>query len=244
MSVTNTLKAVSPDLLNFVIDAAFQARQPQLSSEDSEEGVDPGASELKYWEKQLNAGLEPKSENALKEKVYGAEAKSFAGQTDEDYCVECAVKHGQTAAILMQEALQRAEVGSPRLMGVIEKVRDTVKEICGMETDTDTVHSQKVMALNSAARELRKFIYTSKAEIGQASIEDLRKIKVMVGQLVDAAYIVRSSVECPACQTEEICGTNLQCIDFLVKAAGGSQDKETWKKALEEARVRFGGKPN
>ena len=46
-----------------------------------------------------------------------------------DYCVECAVKHSQTAKVLMREALQRASAGSSSNESVQEKVRGVVEEL-------------------------------------------------------------------------------------------------------------------
>lgn len=133
---------------------------------------------------------------------YGHEAKSFEGQSDVDYCIECAVKHSQTVSMLMTEALQRAEVGDPGLLGVQEKVRGAVRELTGLEDDTETVKNPAVMALNTMARALRKHIYTSKAEIGGASMEDVRDIKDLSEKLVNASYLAREAEDCPTCNVE------------------------------------------
>lgn len=140
-------------------------------------------------------------EAGLKE-GYGHEAKSFEGQSDVDYCLECCNKHSQTASMLMTEALQRAESGGPGLPGVQEKVRAAVREITGFEDDTETVHNHAVMELNTMARALRKHIYSTKAEIGQASLEDLQGMKELVDNLVEASYLTREAEEgdCPECR--------------------------------------------
>lgn len=131
---------------------------------------------------------------------YGHEAKTYPGQSDVDYCLECAVKHSQTASILMLEALQRAEAGGPGLAGVQEKVRGAVRELTGMEDDTETVNSTPVMALNTMARALRKHVYETKAEIGGASMEDIRDIKELSDKLVEASYLARQGEDCPDCE--------------------------------------------
>jgi len=97
---------------------------------------------------------------------YGHEAKSFEGQSDVDYCLECCNKHSQTASIFMTEALQRAVAGGPGLPGVQEKVRAAIRELTGFEDDTETVNNSAVMELNTMARTLRKHVYSTKAEIG------------------------------------------------------------------------------
>jgi hypothetical protein len=97
-----------------------------------------------------------------------------------------------------------------------------------------------VSTLNTSARELRKFIYTKGAEMGKASVEDLREIKGMVDKLVEASYTVRASEECPACNVEDICGGDVDCMTFLIEAADKSGTDEEWKSFLKEARSRYG----
>ncbi|GAJ07880.1 unnamed protein product, partial [marine sediment metagenome] len=64
---------------------------------------------------------------------------SYEGQSEIDYCIECSVKHGQTAKVFAREALQRAEAeGNPSSEGVKEKIRGIVEELTGMEDDTNT----------------------------------------------------------------------------------------------------------
>ena len=164
---------------------------------------------------------------------------SYKGQSKLDYCVECSVKHSQTAKVLMREALQRAEAGSPTDPGVQEKVRGVVEELLGMEDDTDTVKNEKVSTLNSATRTLRKFIYGKGAEVGRANLEDLREIKDLVDKLVDATYQVRMSEECIGCTVEELCGGNVECVEFVEKAAKNVKDPEEFKRILREAREKY-----
>jgi len=212
---------VAPDLVDFSIDAMFR---------------------LYDQRKQRPPEVEtpPVEERPPAEKVYGAEAKSFEEQSDVDYCIECSVKHSQTAKVLMREALQRAEAGDPSLEGVKEKVRGVVEELCGLEDDTTTVSNEMVTMLNTSARELRKFIYTTGAEVGKSSIEQLREIKGMVDQLVEACYTVRAAEECPSCNVESVCGGDVECMQFLVDAADKSGSPEEWDEFLKEARSRYG----
>ena len=126
---------------------------------------------------------------------------SYEGQSEVDYCIECAVKHGQTAKVFIREGLQRAEADGTQSEGVKEKIRGVVEELSGMEADTDTVKNEKVTALNTEARELRKAIYKSQAEIGGASIDVLRQIKAHIDGLVEKTYKVREEEEeCPTCE--------------------------------------------
>lgn len=152
----------------------------------------------------------------------------------------CAVKHSQTAKVLMREALQRAESNGVDTEGVKEKVRGVVEELSGLEDDTTTVSSQQVIILNGASRDLRKFIYESRAEIGGAKISTLREIKTMIDQLVEATYKVRETEECIGCTTEQICGGIAECVDFVDKNVEGIRDPAVIRKVLAEARRKYG----
>ena len=159
-----------------------------------------------------------------------------------DHCIQCAVKHSQTAKVLAREALQRAEADSPSDMGVQAKIRGVVEELSGLEDDTDTVakgeDADKVRQLNATGRTLRKHIYATRAEIGGADLETLKEIKGMVDQLVDATYRVRKS--CVACTVEELCGGNLECVEFLEKAYKRVKSVEEFQEFISEARARYG----
>lgn len=165
---------------------------------------------------------------------------SYEGQSDVSYCIECAVKHSQTAKVLMREAVQRAQAGSPSSDGVQEKVRGVIEELSGYENDTMTVKNEKVASLNDLGRNLRKFIYMTNAEVGGASIENLREIKDMIDKLVDATYQVRANDECIACTTEDLCGGNIECIEFVEEAAKNVNDPDEFKRILSEARKKYG----
>lgn len=165
---------------------------------------------------------------------------SYEGQSEVDYCIECAVKHGQTAKVLMRESLQRAESEkNPASEGVKEKIRGIVEELTGMEDDTDTtLENENITKLNTHARDLRKHIYSVKAAIGGADIDTLRDIKARVDQLVAETYLVREKEEiCVPC-VSWICYGNQDCIEFLEEAAK-TGDKERFQQAVEEAKTRF-----
>lgn len=215
MSLKRVAKKVIPDLVDYGIDVAFRAYDQRQRSPPEAEGPPP-------------------------KKRIAAEAKSFKGQSDVSYCAECSVKHSQTAKVLMREGLQRAEAGKPGDLGVKEKVRGVVEELCGLEDDTTTVSNEMVLALNTSARELRKFIYAKGAEMGKASLEDLREIKGMVDKLVEASYTVRAAEECPQCNVEEICGGDVECMQFLIEAADKAATPEEWEGFLRDAKLKYG----
>jgi hypothetical protein len=100
----------------------------------------------------------------------------------------------------LKEALQRAEADGSDSEGVVEKVRGVVEELSGFEDDTNTVDNPNVLVLNNMAREIRKAIYASKAELGEADIETLREFKKNLDELVDKTYEIRQTEECPTCK--------------------------------------------
>lgn len=162
---------------------------------------------------------------------------SYEGQSKVDYCIECSVKHSQTAKVLMREALQRAEADDPSSEAVQEKVRGVIEELTGMEDDTDTVENENVRALNAAARELRKDIYSSKAEIGGTNLDTLREFKEKIDALVDQAYKVREEEEvCVSCVAPAVCLGDKSCEAELERAA--TQGKEEFNRVVEELRSR------
>lgn len=165
---------------------------------------------------------------------------SYEGQTKLDYCVECCLKHSQTSKVFMREAIQRAQVSSPSDPGVLEKVRGAVEELAGFDADSDTVKNEKVSELNSSARLLRKYIYGKGAEIGTASLEDLREIKGLIDGLVDVTYQVRASEECIGCTVESVCGANVECVESVQKALKGVEDPNQVRKILRQARTKYG----
>jgi len=191
--------------------------------------------------KRIAEGPKPKEQSHL----------SYGGQSGLDYCIECAVKHSQTAKVLMREAIQRAQAGSPSDKGVQEKVRGVVEELVGMEDDTGSraikggdsyqmyVANEKISTLNSSARILRKYIYAKGGEVGTATLGDLREIKDMIDQLVDATYAVRMGEECIGCTVETLCGGNLECVEFVERAAKSVKDPIEFRKILKEVREKY-----
>ena len=129
----------------------------------------------------------------------------------------------------MREALQRAESDGADSEGVVEKVRGVVEELSGMEDDTETTENEEVTALNSRAREIRKEIYASQAEIGGADVEKLREIKGKIDELVDEVYRVRQKEECPTCRIKSA----------TEKEPEEKPSLEQYGKGVAEARRRF-----
>lgn len=217
MSLRDIVRKVFPDLWDFgvsVVSDHLQRRprrseperekEPELLTDEELDQIahasfDDYIRALDVGEEFYDVDLGPQEEEVSSIE----EGKSFEGQSALEYCIECAVKHSQTAKILMREALQRAEARDPGTPGVQEKVRGVTEELCGLEDDTTTVENKRVTALNTMARELRKYIYTTGAEMGQASIDELGNIKGMVDKLVEASYLVRAAEECPTCEVDE-----------------------------------------
>lgn len=163
---------------------------------------------------------------------------SYEGQTKTSYCLECSEKHGSTAKVLMREAIQRAEACScTDSEGVLEKVRGVIEELSGMEDDTKTTENEKVIELNSLARDIRKDIFGVRAEVGGASIEDLRGIIKRINDLVDQVFEVRKTEDCSTCQIKAT-ETEEEKHDYSEYGRAVSQER---MKLLEEIRQARGG---
>lgn len=124
---------------------------------------------------------------------------SYSGQDKVSYCLECCEKHGQTAKVLLREALERANVHGANSEGVMEKVRGVVAELTGMEDDTNTTENDEVVGLHDEARDIRKEIYASRCEIGACEINRLRDLSERLDSLVNSVYDARQRYECPNC---------------------------------------------
>lgn len=226
------LKAFDEILSNFgdavsAIDRGLDEVQKRVSQIDGKFTMLPTRRDIESIER-----LEPKRSAHL----------SFEGQSNVDYCLECCEKHSQTAKVLMREALQRAQADGPDSAGVIEKVRGVIEELSGYEDDTTTVDNENVSELNSLSRTLRKYIYGTRATIGQASVEDLGDIKGMIDGLVDVTYkvIEQEEGECIGCTTENICGGDIECVEFVDDATRHIDDPKKIEKVLKEARRKYG----
>jgi len=160
---------------------------------------------------------------------------SFEGQSKVSYCLECGEKHGNTAKVFLREALQRATVDGPESEGVMEKVRGIVEELTGYEADTNVEATlyPKIASLNSMARELRKSIFASQAEIGGATMDDLEQIKKDIDHLVDETYNARQTEECPTCKIKE------KTEDAAEKIIEEAFDLSIYGKAASEKRRQF-----
>lgn len=164
---------------------------------------------------------------------------SFEGQTKTSYCLECSEKHGSTAKVLMREAIQRAEVCTcTDSDGVLEKVRGVVEELSGMEDDTNTTENEKVIALNSLARDIRKEIFALKAEVGGATIEELREIKDKLDALVEQVYDTRKTEDCPSCKIKATMETKLPEEAKHELNKYGSAAIEGYNKIIEKMREK------
>lgn len=129
---------------------------------------------------------------------------SFEGQSELDYCLECCEKHGQTAKVLMREAIQRCEADGCDSEGVKEKVKGVVEELMGIENDSSSVkQNERVDAINNSARLLWKEIYAGGAELGHANKDKLKELKEKLEALTELVYQAREQEEpCPTCKIE------------------------------------------
>jgi hypothetical protein len=96
------------------------------------------------------------------------------GVSEEHYCLDCMSKHLGTAKILIREALQRADANESK-EAILGKVRGAYEELMGAEDDSQALKDERIRALNSQTRELRKWFFdngvlvdTDKAKIAEA----------------------------------------------------------------------------
>jgi hypothetical protein len=115
-----------------------------------------------------------------------------------DYCLECCEKHLQTASVLMREALQRLEECNTKTNCepccikteyILEKIRNTVKELAGAEDDTiRNTYDETVRQINNEIRMIRKTIWGKKLSVGGGTKGDLIEIKNKIDKLIDKVY--------------------------------------------------------
>jgi hypothetical protein len=115
-----------------------------------------------------------------------------------DYCLECCEKHLQTASVLMREALQRLEECNTKTNCepcclkteyILEKIRNTVKELAGAEDDTiRNTYDETVRQINNEIRMIRKTTWEKKLSVGRGTKQDLIEIKNKIDELIDKVY--------------------------------------------------------
>jgi hypothetical protein len=95
-------------------------------------------------------------------------------------------KHLGTAKVLIREALQRAEKGEPK-EAVLGKVRGAYEELMGAEDDSQALNDERIRALNSQTRELRKWFFDSGVLVDADKTKIVEAMK-RISTLNDAVY--------------------------------------------------------
>lgn len=114
---------------------------------------------------------------------------SFAGQSRENYCLECLNKHYSTALKYIEEAEDRSLKSG---QGVQDKVRVALKEIAGSEDDfglsDDPDFQRSLDKVKGVQRAIRKKIRAKNLTTINTSKEDLREIKNDLQGLLNETY--------------------------------------------------------
>jgi hypothetical protein len=131
--------------------------------------------------------------------------RSFKGQSDESYCVECIEGHTMLALTEMRHALDRYRTAGQMTPGVSEKVKVALSELMGIEEDAKNLEGAdpKVRAgINSIlndVRWLRKEYGVSGVglTIGMGTEQDLMNLRNRIQTMQNTAYELVKI--CPTC---------------------------------------------
>ena len=132
--------------------------------------------------------------------------RTFAGQTDEAYCLECIEGHTMLAQTEMRHAIDRYRTADGMTEGVTEKVRVAIREIEGIIEDARSTKSADIKVqkgLNEILEEtrwVRKEFGVSGRGLtnGDGSMEDLTELRDRIDALQKQSYELAK--DCPTCK--------------------------------------------
>ena len=142
---------------------------------------------------------------------------SYPGQTPEDYCVECLIRHYSKAHGLMKEG-ERFSLKSGKLLPESrQRIRAAVEEMVTAEEDLGTEIKDKKLKkmideIDVRQRDLRKYIWAEKLTTTQESIDSLRGAIDRAKELVNMTY--KAAEPCPKCD---------ELIDKVCKGLSGDE---------------------
>lgn len=134
-----------------------------------------------------------------------ADGRSFSGQTEESYCVECIEGHTMTSLTEMRHAIDRYRTAGKMTEGVSEKVRVAIAELMGIEEDarntSDAAPAVKAGIDNilNQVRWVRKEYGVSGVglTVGQGAEQDLLNLRDKIQAIQNEAYNLVQV--CPTC---------------------------------------------
>jgi hypothetical protein len=132
--------------------------------------------------------------------------RTFSGQTDEAYCLECIEGHTMMAQTEMRHAIDRYRTAGEMTIGVTEKVRVAIREIEGIIEDARSTKGADIKiqkGLNEILEEtrwVRKEFGVSGRGLtnGEGSMEDLTELRERIDALQEKAYNLAK--DCPTCK--------------------------------------------
>ena len=132
--------------------------------------------------------------------------RTYAGQSNESYCLECIEGHTMLAQTEMRHALDRYRTAQQMTPGVTEKVRVAIAELQGIVEDARNIEGaapevkKGIREILDEVRWIRKgYGLSGKGlTIGYGTAEDLNELKSRIGNMQEKAYDLVS--ECPTCR--------------------------------------------
>ncbi|OYD16927.1 hypothetical protein CH330_01275 [candidate division WOR-3 bacterium JGI_Cruoil_03_51_56] len=132
--------------------------------------------------------------------------KTYAGQSNESYCLECIEGHTMLASTEMRHATDRYRTAGKMTPGVTEKVRVAIAEIAGIVEDARNTEGaapevkQGINEILDEVRWIRKEYGLSGRGLttGHGTEKDLVELKSRVQAIQNKAYDLVS--ECPTCR--------------------------------------------
>lgn len=132
--------------------------------------------------------------------------RSFEGQSNESYCLECIEGHTMISSTEMRHAIDRFRSAGKMTEGVTEKVRVSIAELQGIEEDARNISnaSPDVKAgINEILNEVRwirkEYGLSGKGlTVGQGELADLENLRNRIFALQTKAYALVK--KCPTCR--------------------------------------------
>jgi len=132
--------------------------------------------------------------------------RTFEGQSDEFYCIECVEGHTMASLTEMRHALDRYRTAGKMTEGVTEKVRVSIAELTGINEDVKSTKDASpevkrgLEEILDEVRWIRKEYGMSGKGLtrGYGNLEDLEELRNRIFILQSKAYALVE--QCPACK--------------------------------------------
>jgi len=147
----------------------------------------------------------PKETTKTMEPSKPVSGRTYEGQTDSGYCIECTEGHLMKAATEMRHAVDRYRTAGSMTDGVVEKVRVALQEVVGIDEDIANLKN----APDNVKAELREILDKSRwlrkefgisargLTIGEGGMKDLEDLRQAIFDMQTKTYQVAK--HCPIC---------------------------------------------